>query len=69
MERMCTTMPATMKHSPVSNSQLWLDKLWKRVSKSTNVPIIIRSIPGNRGVFFIKSLNLLQIYKKIMFNV
>ena len=59
------TMPATMQHSPVSSNQLWLDRLCRRVSKSTNVPIIIRSKPGKRGFFFIKSLNLLQIYEII----
>ena len=56
------TMPAMMHSSPENSSELWLDNVLIRVETSANVPINISNMPKKGVNFFIKSLNLLQIY-------
>ena len=56
------TMPAMMHSSPENSSELWLDNVLIRVETSANVPNNISIMPKKGVNFFIKSLNLLQIY-------
>ena len=53
-------MPIMIHSSPVTSSQLWVDRILMRVKTSTNVPIIIRYKPQFVAFFFIKTLIFVQ---------